>query len=99
MSALGLVLARCTTPGSATTACSSAQASQHSLDGWNIGPAPYGYLADRIPHPVKAKAAPGRTKSRLISDPQRGAPGAALGPGIPETAVVAGVAPQALQTR
>ena len=23
---------------------------EHSLDGWNIGTAPYGYLADRIPH-------------------------------------------------
>jgi site-specific DNA recombinase len=45
---------------------------QHSLDGWNIGPAPYGYLADRVPHPVKAKADQGRTKSRLVTDPARG---------------------------
>jgi site-specific DNA recombinase len=45
---------------------------QHSLDGWNIGPAPYGYTAHRIPHPVKAKADQGRTKSRLVIDPPRG---------------------------
>ena len=44
---------------------------EHSLAGWNIGPAPYGYLADRIPHPAPAKAAQGRTKSRLILDPGR----------------------------
>ncbi len=44
---------------------------EHSLDGWNIGPAPYGYAAERIPHPAPAKAAQGRTKSRLIPDPGR----------------------------
>ena len=44
---------------------------EHSLAGWNIGFAPYGYLADRIPHPAPAKAAQGRTKSRLILDPAR----------------------------
>ncbi len=44
---------------------------EHSLAGWNIGPAAYGYLADRIPHPAPAKAAQGRTKSRLILDPDR----------------------------
>ena len=44
---------------------------EHALDGWNIGPAPYGYLADRIPHPVPAKASQGRTKTRLALDPQR----------------------------
>ncbi len=44
---------------------------EHSLAGWNIGPAPYGYLAERIPHPAPAKAAQGRTKSRLIPDPDR----------------------------
>jgi site-specific DNA recombinase len=41
---------------------------EHSLDGWNIGTAPYGYHAHRVPHPVAAKAAQGRTKSRLILD-------------------------------
>jgi site-specific DNA recombinase len=44
---------------------------EHALEGWNIGPAPYGYLADRIPHPAPAKAAQGRTKSRLLPDPAR----------------------------
>ena len=45
---------------------------EHSLAGWNIGPVPYGYLADKVPHPVPAKRAEGRTKTRLIEDPQRG---------------------------
>jgi hypothetical protein len=44
---------------------------EHSLDGWNIGTPPYGYAADRIPHPVPFKAAQGRTKSRLALDPVR----------------------------
>ncbi len=44
---------------------------EHSLDGWNIGTPPYGYTADRIPHPVPFKAAQGRTKSRLTLDPDR----------------------------
>ena len=41
---------------------------EHSLDGWNIGTPPYGYLADRIPHPVPVKASQGRTKTRLALD-------------------------------
>jgi DNA invertase Pin-like site-specific DNA recombinase len=45
---------------------------EHSLAGWNIGSPPYGYTADRIPHPAPAKAALGRTKSRLVTDPVRG---------------------------
>ncbi len=44
---------------------------EHSLDGWNIGLAPYGYVADRIPHPVPVKASQGRTKTRLALDPAR----------------------------
>ncbi len=44
---------------------------EHALDGWNIGPAPYGYQAERIPHPVPVKAAQGRTKTRLALDPER----------------------------
>jgi hypothetical protein len=44
---------------------------EHALDGWNIGPAPYGYRADRRPHPVPAKASQGRTKTRLALDPAR----------------------------
>ena len=44
---------------------------QHTLDGYNIGGAPYGYTPERIPHPNPAKAAQGRTKTRLIVDPAR----------------------------
>jgi hypothetical protein len=44
---------------------------EHSLAGWNIGYPPYGYVADRTEHPVPAKAAQGRTKSRLALDPDR----------------------------
>ena len=44
---------------------------EHSLDGWNIGTPAYGYLAERIQHPVPFKAAQGRTKSWLILDPAR----------------------------
>ncbi len=44
---------------------------EHALDGWNIGSAPYGYLADRHPHPVPIKASQGRTKTRLALDPAR----------------------------
>ncbi len=44
---------------------------EHALDGWNIGPAPYGYRADRRPHPVPVKASQGRTKTRLARDPER----------------------------
>ncbi len=29
---------------------------EHCMDGWNIGSPPYGYAADRIPHPVPFKA-------------------------------------------
>ena len=45
---------------------------QHSLAGWNIGPVPYGYAADRIPHPAPIKAAQGLTSARLVPDPRRG---------------------------
>jgi hypothetical protein len=44
---------------------------QHTIDGYNIGGAPYGYASERLPHPNPAKAAQGRTKTRLILDPQR----------------------------
>jgi site-specific DNA recombinase len=43
----------------------------HTEGGFNIGKPPYGYLADRIPHPVPAKRAEGKTKSRLIPDPEK----------------------------
>jgi site-specific DNA recombinase len=45
---------------------------QHAISGWNIGPAPYGYLSEKITHPVPMKAAQGRTKTRLALDPVRG---------------------------
>jgi hypothetical protein len=44
----------------------------HTEQGWNIGKPCYGYLADKIPHPVPAKRAEGRTKTRLRPDPVRG---------------------------
>ena len=44
---------------------------EHALDGWNIGPAPYGYRPDRRPHPVPVKASQGRTKTRLALNPVR----------------------------
>lgn len=44
---------------------------EHALDGWNIGPAPYGYVAVKVPHPVPVKASQGRSKTRLTLDPDR----------------------------
>ena len=45
---------------------------EHSLAGWNLGIVPYGYTAERHPHPNPAKNADGRTKTRLAIDPVRG---------------------------
>jgi site-specific DNA recombinase len=42
---------------------------EHTMAGWNIGPAPYGYTLERVPHPVPVKAAEGKVKSRLITEP------------------------------
>ena len=50
----------------------------HSEDGFNIGKPPYGYIAHTIPHPVPAKRADGKTKSRLVPDPDRAATVAAI---------------------
>ena len=44
---------------------------EHATQGWNIGVPPYGYLADRVPHPVPAKRADGLCKTRLVLDPVR----------------------------
>ena len=41
---------------------------QHTIDGYNIGGTAYGYAPHRIPHPNPAKAAQGRTKTRLTLD-------------------------------
>ena len=43
----------------------------HGRDGYNIGTPPNGYAASRVPHPAPAKAAQGRTKTRLVPDPER----------------------------
>ena len=45
---------------------------EHTRQGWNIGKPPYGYDADRIPHPVPARRAEGKSKTRLIPNPVRG---------------------------
>jgi site-specific DNA recombinase len=44
---------------------------QHTIDGYNIGGAPYGYRPERTAHPNPVKAAQGRTKTRLVLDPVR----------------------------
>ncbi|MFI9559152.1 recombinase family protein [Nonomuraea endophytica] len=44
----------------------------HTQQGWNVGRPPYGYAADKVPHPVPAKAADGKCKTRLVPDPVRG---------------------------
>lgn len=44
---------------------------EHAKQGWNIGKPLYGYLNERVPHPVAAKREEGRTKSRLVVDPER----------------------------
>jgi len=58
---------------------------QHTIDGYNIGGAPYGYQPERIPHPNPGKAAQGRTKTRLLLDPVRAAVVAQISPGAPPT--------------
>jgi hypothetical protein len=45
---------------------------EHTEQGWNIGKPCYGYRAEKIPHPVAAKRAEGRTKSRLVAHPVEG---------------------------
>jgi site-specific DNA recombinase len=45
---------------------------EHTKQGWNVGKPLYGYKAQKVPHPVPAKRAEGRTKHRLIPDEVRG---------------------------
>jgi site-specific DNA recombinase len=45
---------------------------EHTEQGWNIGRPPYGYQAEKRPHPVPARRAEGKTKTRLITDPIKG---------------------------
>jgi site-specific DNA recombinase len=40
---------------------------EHSLDGWNLGRPPVGYLGEKHPHPNPIKAAEGRSKTRLAT--------------------------------
>jgi site-specific DNA recombinase len=44
----------------------------HTDQGFNVGKPPYGYLAHKIKHPVPAKRAVGKHKTRLAVDPVRG---------------------------
>jgi resolvase-like protein len=40
---------------------------EHTRQGFNIGAAPYGYLAEPVPHPVAAKKAEGKAKTTSTS--------------------------------
>jgi site-specific DNA recombinase len=44
---------------------------EHTRQGWNVGAPPYGYLGEKIPHPVPARRAEGKTKTRLVPDQTR----------------------------
>ena len=44
---------------------------EHTRQGGNVGVPPYGYMADKVPHPVPSRRAEGRTKTRLVPDPAR----------------------------
>ena len=44
---------------------------EHTRQGWNIGVPPYGYVGERVPHPVPARREQGMTKTRLVPDPER----------------------------
>jgi site-specific DNA recombinase len=43
---------------------------EHNAAGWNVGVPPYGYTAQRHPHPNPLKASMGQTKTRLVPDPE-----------------------------
>jgi site-specific DNA recombinase len=45
---------------------------QYVIGGWNTGPVPYGYAAERSTHPNPLKASMGATRARLVPDPERG---------------------------
>ncbi len=44
---------------------------EHAMEGWNTNSVPYGYAVEKVTHPNPAKAAKGRTKTRLTLDPAR----------------------------
>jgi site-specific DNA recombinase len=50
---------------------SRAALEEHTRQGFNTGRPPYGYRAQRLPHPIPAKRAEGKTKTRLLVDPDR----------------------------
>src|SRR5207248_2703014 len=43
----------------------------HTAQGWNVGKPPHGYLAEKHKHPVPAKRAEGKHKTKLAVDPIR----------------------------
>jgi DNA invertase Pin-like site-specific DNA recombinase len=45
---------------------------QYAIAGFNAGPIPYGYAADRSVHPNPMKASMGATRARLVPDPETG---------------------------
>ncbi|MWA07405.1 recombinase family protein [Actinomadura sp. LD22] len=44
----------------------------HTDQGYNVGKPPYGFTAEKIPHPVPAKRAEGASKHTLVPDPAQG---------------------------
>ena len=59
---------------------------EHSIDGWNIGPAPTGTWPSGSRTPTRIKASQGRTKTRLVLDPAtRARRGTRSSPGAPWT--------------
>jgi site-specific DNA recombinase len=44
---------------------------EHAMDGWNLGKPPYGYTAQRHPHPSPIRATQGNTRTRLAPDPDQ----------------------------
>jgi DNA invertase Pin-like site-specific DNA recombinase len=44
----------------------------HTDQGFNVGKPPYGYVAEKIKHPVPAKRAAGKHKTRLVPHPVQG---------------------------
>jgi site-specific DNA recombinase len=44
----------------------------HTDQGFNVGKPPYGYVAEKIKHPVPAKRAAGKHKTKLVPHPGQG---------------------------
>lgn len=43
----------------------------HTSQGYNVGKPPYGFVAEKVPHPVPARRAEGASKHTLAPDPAR----------------------------